>query len=78
MFTQQNKMEMPLRIHCGKNAAVHENWSHVVNNLRNIWPRPLIRPQIADVMRENCSLTTTTTTRVLTLTRDDLFCVFAV
>ena len=28
---------MPLRIHCGKNAAVHENWSHAVNNLRNLF-----------------------------------------
>ena len=43
---------------------------HVVNNLRNLWPRPLIRTQIPDVTRENRSLTTTatTTTRVLTLT----------
>ena len=49
---------MLLRIQCGKNAAVDKNWSHVVKNPRT---------QIADVTRENSSLTTTTTTRVLTL-----------
>ena len=49
-----------------------KNLSHVVNNLRNLWPRPLIRTQIADVTRENRSLTTTTTTttRVLILTNE--------
>ena len=38
MITYHNKVEMPPRIHCGKNAAVDENLSHVVNNPRNLWP----------------------------------------
>ena len=47
-----------------------KNLSHVVNNFVTSDLSPLIRTQIADVTRENSSLTTTTTTttRVLTLT----------
>ena len=40
IYIAKQRGKRSLRIHCGKNAAVDEKLSHVVNNLRNLWPVP--------------------------------------